>query len=150
MRYTGIVWAAALVGLILAGGCVERKLTIDTTPADAVVWLNNEEIGPAPVSVNFNWYGDYKVRIEKGGYEILNTHRKLKRPLHDYFPFDFVAEVLWPGKITDSYQWSFELAPAKIVPAEELIQKAQQMGEELGRENQNAGGHAAAENPLSK
>ncbi len=150
MRYTGILLAAAFVGLILAGGCVERKLTIVTAPPDAIVWLNDEEIGTAPVSVNFNWYGDYKVRIEKPGYEILNTHQKLRRPIYDYFPFDFFAEVLWPGKIRDSYTWSFKLESAKIVPAEELIQKAQQMREDLNRESQNADGRVTGEPQLSK
>jgi len=122
---------------LLFGGCVERKLTIVTQPADAVVWLNDEEIGTTPVTVNFNWYGDYYVRIEKPGYQILSTHQKLKRPLHDRFPFDFLAEALWPGTIVDTYQWDFELQPHKQASAEELIESAEQMrqraSEEVGK-----------------
>lgn len=122
---------------LLIGGCVERKLTIVTQPSDAVVWLNDEEIGTTPVTVNFNWYGDYYVRIEKPGYDILSTHRKLKRPLHDVFPLDFFAQALWPGTIVDAHQWEFELEPFQQASAEELIESAAQMrqraSEEIGK-----------------
>jgi hypothetical protein len=66
-------------GLFLTG-CVERKLTINTEPQGALVILNDEEIGTSPVTVSFEWYGDYWVRISKEGYESLNTHRPLKGP----------------------------------------------------------------------
>jgi len=111
--------------IMLLGGCVERKLTVNTNPSGALVWLNDEEIGTSPVTVEFSWYGDYKVRISKDGYETLNTHRKLKSPLHDKFPFDFIAEVLWPGQIIDEYEWEFSLTTYQPPPREELIKKAE-------------------------
>ena len=130
----GMMWVVLIMFL---SGCVERRLTIVTEPEEAVVWLNDEEIGVTPVTVGFNWYGDYNVRIEKPGYEILNTHRLMERPVHDKFPVDFFAEVLWPGTIEDTYTWSFELSPYQATPPEELIQAAdkmrQQTNEELGK-----------------
>ena len=122
-------WALAgvITGVLVTAGCVERKLTIVTEPKEAVVWLNDEEVGTTPVTVNFNWYGDYAVRIEKPGYEIVNTHREMERPLHDKFPFDFFAEVLWPKKIVDDYTWTFELKPYQQASPEELIKSAQDM-----------------------
>jgi hypothetical protein len=132
--------AKYVLGILLAGatmcltGCVERRLTIVTEPSDAVVWLNDEEIGVAPVTVGFNWYGDYNVRIEKPGYEILNTHRVLERPMHDRFPFDFFAEVLWPRQIEDSYTWNFQLQPYEPTPPAELIESAHQMRERTDNE----------------
>jgi hypothetical protein len=124
MKYTKLFLALAIVGLILAAGCVERKLTIVTNPSDAVVWLNDEEIGRTPVTVNFKWYGDYRVLIEKAGYEITNTHQTMKRPLHDVFPFDFFAECLWPGRIVDTYTWNYQLATYQAPSSEELIKSA--------------------------
>ena len=112
-------------------GCVERKLTINTRPEGAVVVLNDEEIGESPVTVNFNWYGDYRVRISKDGYETLNTHRKLKGPWYDYFPFDFFAQIIVPNRIVDSYEWTFELPSEQQISREELIQKAQEMKKQL-------------------
>jgi len=116
-----------LAAAILVGGCVERKLTIVTEPAGAVVWLNDEEIGTTPVTVNFNWYGDYRVLIEKEGYQTLNTNRVLERPLHDRPGFDFFAEVLWPWRIVDEYQWDFKLEPYQQPETAQLIQQAEAM-----------------------
>lgn len=118
------------IGSILLASCVERRLTIVTEPQEAVVWLNDEEVGTSPVTVNFNWYGDYNVRVEKPGYQILNTHRLLERPMHDRFPFDFFAEVMWPGRIEDSYTWTFTLDPYQQKSSEELIESAVQLKEE--------------------
>ena len=124
MKFTGMLGMLAVIGLILTGGCVERKLTIVTQPSDAVVWLNDEEIGRTPVTVNFKWYGDYRVRIEKAGYEILNTHQDLKRPLHDLFPIDFFAECVWPGRIVDTYTWDYDLKPYQATSSEKLVEEA--------------------------
>ena len=126
--------ATVLPGLICLAGCVERRLTIVTEPEEAIVWLNDEEIGTTPVTVNFNWYGDYRVRIEKPGYEILNTHRLLERPNHDKFPHDFFAEVLWPGVIEDEYTWTFELRPYQQASEPELIEAAHEMREKASQE----------------
>ena len=68
--------AVSLIATIILSGCVERRLTINTEPQGALVVLNDEEIGQSPVTVSFNWYGDYNVRISKEGFETLNTHRK--------------------------------------------------------------------------
>ena len=116
---------------ILLTGCVERKLTINTDPQGAVVVLNDEEIGTSPVSVPFNWYGDYRVRISKSGFETLSTHRKLKAPWYDYFPFDFFAQIVYPKRIVDSYEWTFELEPQKEISREELIRKADELKKQL-------------------
>jgi hypothetical protein len=115
----------------LFGGCVERRLTINTNPQGALIVLNDEQIGQSPVTVPFNWYGDYQVRISKEGYETLNTHRDLKAPLHDYPPFDLVAEVLYPGHIVDSYEWTFDLSPQKFPTRDELIRNGDTLRSEL-------------------
>jgi hypothetical protein len=119
------------ITLISLTGCVERKLTINTRPEGAVVILNDEEIGESPVTVNFNWYGDYRVRISREGYETLNTHRELKGPWYDHFPFDFFAQIVIPNRIVDSYEWTFELEPQKEITREELIQKADEVKKQL-------------------
>jgi hypothetical protein len=119
-----LLFCALLVG---AAGCVERKLTINTNPAGAQVFLNDEEIGVSPVTASFNWYGDYNITIRKQGCETLQTHRKLQAPWYDLFPFDFLTQILYPGRIVDSREWSFELAPQKEVGREELIKSAEQI-----------------------
>ena len=124
----------AILAVLLLTGCVERKLTINTEPQGGLVFLNDEEIGSAPVTIEFNWYGDYKVHIEKQDYETLNTHRKLEAPLHDGFPLDFLFGVLWPGRIVDEYEWSFRLDPYQPIDRDALLQAAQVMKEKTNDE----------------
>lgn len=122
---------ASLIALATLTGCVERQLTINTNPEGALVVLNDEEIGLSPVTVSFNWYGDYCVRIRKESYETLNTHRELKGPWYDGFPFDFFAQIVNPNRIVDSYEWTFDLSPRRQISREELIQNAQEMQKQL-------------------
>jgi hypothetical protein len=125
------VLAISLLVLTVLAGCVERKLTINTKPQGALVALNDEEIGESPVTVNFNWYGDYGIRISKEGYETLNTHRELKGPWYDHFPFDFFAQIVNPNRIVDSYEWTFELSQKQQISRDELIQNAQELKKQL-------------------
>jgi hypothetical protein len=122
MSSKGIVLLIVLAVFCFCIGCVERKLTIVTEPSGALVALNDEEIGISPVTVAFEWYGDYSVRISKDGCRTLNTHQNLKRPLKDKFPFDLLADM-FTTKI-DEYTWSFKLEPNQPIQKDELIKAA--------------------------
>ena len=97
----------------------------------ARVSLNDEQIGESPVTVTFNWYGDYYVRATKEGYETLQTHRELDAPWYDWFPLDFFAQVLYPGHIVDSQEWTFELAPSQPPTRDELLQEADALRQQV-------------------
>jgi len=127
------VWLflVAALAVVLCCGCVERQLTINTEPQGALITLNDEQIGVSPVTVSFNWYGDYWVRADKEGFETLETHRELKAPLHDRFPFDFFTNVLYPGRIVDEYEWTFELAPRQDLTREQLLEQADALRTQL-------------------
>jgi hypothetical protein len=125
-----VLTAVCLMIAITLSGCVERKLTINTEPQGAMVVLNDEEIGTSPVTVSFEWYGDYNVRISKEEFETLKTHRKLKAPWYDSFPFDFLT-LLNPERTVDEYEWSFELEPKKEISREELLQNAEILKKQL-------------------
>ena len=130
-RYKGLFVLTLIVSGLFLTGCVERKLTINTEPQGAIVTLNDEEIGTSPVTVGFEWYGDYSVRVAKPGYETLKTHRELKAPLRDKFPFDFFAQCLTPKRIVDSYEWTFALEEKKPIDKDKLIKEAQNLKEQL-------------------
>lgn len=117
--------------VVVLTGCVERRLTINTNPQGAMVILNDQEIGTSPVTVPFNWYGDYWVRIRADGYETLDTHRELKAPFYDYLPFDFVVQILYPGHITNAYEWTFDLAPKEYPTRDELIESGAALRSQL-------------------
>lgn len=125
-----VLIVAGLIAAIILGGCVERNLIINTQPQGALVVLNDEEIGASPVTVSFEWYGDYDVRISKEGYETLKTHRNLEAPWYDNFPFDLFS-LLNPERIVDSYEWTFELSPKKEISRKELIGAAEELKKQL-------------------
>ena len=122
-----LVLTVILITVITLTGCVERKLTINTEPQGALIVLNDEEIGQSPVTVSFNWYGDYDVRISKAGCQTMKTHRQLKGPWYDYFPFDFFAQVINPKRVVDSYEWTFKLEEQKQFTTAELIRNAEEL-----------------------
>ena len=119
----------AFITILFVSGCVERELTIVTKPEGAKVVLNDEEIGTSPVTVPFNWYGNYKVHLSKKGCETLITNRCLKRPAHDYFPLDLLADVLGSKRV-DRYCWEFELSEYSKPDRNALIDRANQMKSE--------------------
>jgi len=125
-----------LVLMCLTSGCVERRLTIRTTPENALVTLNDEEIGTSPVTVSFLWYADYRVRVAKAGYNTLETHQELKAPWYDHFPFDFFAQVLTPKRIVDEHEWSFDLTPAQPADRDTVIRQAQALQLEMQAESE--------------
>lgn len=108
-------------------GCVERRLTIKTEPADAIIWLNDKEVGRSPVRLPFTWYGDYDIIIRKEGYNTLKTYIKLKRPWYQIPPIDLFAEVLWPGIIYDEQVFEFKLKPITPPNTEKLLEQAKEM-----------------------
>lgn len=122
MSSKGIALVVILATFCFCCGCVERKINIITEPPGALVALNDEEIGVSPVTVGFEWYGDYAVRISKDGYQTLYTHQKLKRPLKDVFPFDLLADMCTTK--VDEYTWTFKLEPRQQIQKDELIKSA--------------------------
>ena len=133
MRMTqGVKVASAVCGMLLLiapVGCVRRTLTVRTEPDGARVFLNDQEVGTSPVSVDFLWYGDYDVIIRKQGYETLKTHHKIDPPWYQIPPMDFVAEILVPFEIHDEREVAFTLQPAEEIDPEALLQDALELRE---------------------
>ena len=129
---------AAVLGLAmcllatLPAGCVERTITITTDPPNALVYLNDEEIGRTPVTVPFTWYGDYDVIIRKDGYKTLKTHKRINAPVYEWPGLDLFFEVFWPGTIKDQHYWAFVLEKAMPVPREQLIERAFELRRQAG------------------
>lgn len=120
-------FVAAWVMASGAVGCVRRTLTITTDPPQALVFLNDEEIGRSEVSRDFLWYGDYDVIIRKKGYATLGTHWRIDPPWYQVMPIDFFAEVFWPGHLHDVHTRHFKLEPQVLPTVDELIERADEM-----------------------
>jgi PEGA domain len=125
MRLHG--FAAAVLVLLLVGGCVRRTLTIETEPQGAIVVLNDQEIGTSPASIDFTWYGDYDVVLRKPGFQTLHTHTVVRTPWYQMPPIDFFFDVLWPGRIHDHRRAAFTLEPWVAPDPEEVVKRANEL-----------------------
>lgn len=110
-------------------GCVLRSLTIDSSPAGAMVYLDDEPVGETPVTTTFTYYGTRKITLEKIDaegrllYERKIVYEKIKPPLYQIFPFDFFSELVIPAKLKDEHYLTYQLEPLKQLPKEELQKK---------------------------
>lgn len=108
-------------------GCVERRLTVRSVPANALVMLDGQEIGFTPCSVPFDYYGERQVRLIKDGYETRTINQTIAAPWYQWWGVDFISEVLIPWRIRDNRNYVYELEPAAVVSNEELISRAQEV-----------------------
>jgi hypothetical protein len=120
-----VVVVAALV--LLPGGCVRRRLNVRTNPAGALVYVDNQQIGTTPCSVDFTYYGTREIRLVKPGYETLTVNQPIPAPWYQIPPIDFVSENLTPTKIRDNRTVTYNLAPQLIVQREQLLERAEQL-----------------------
>ncbi len=102
-----------LVPLLALPGCVRRTITVTSQPAGALVYLNDEEVGRTPVTVPFQFYGSYDVRLEKAGYEPLWTIGEARAPWWETPGVDLLAEAV-PGARSE-VRWHYALVSAPDV-----------------------------------
>ena len=103
--------AIALCASLLAGGCVERKLRVETAPPGAEIWLDGVHLGQTPVEIPFTFYGARQVRLEKSGYATEIMPFKASPPPYEWFPVDFISENLIPARWVDRHTLRVELTP---------------------------------------
>jgi len=125
-------WLAAAIAcagcglLLLGGGCVQRRMTIRSSPPGALVYVDDYQIGTTPVSTDFIYYGTRKIRLVKDGYETLTVRQPFPAPWYEYFPLDFVTENLWPWEIRDERVVDLAMANAASTPPESVVARAEQ------------------------
>jgi hypothetical protein len=105
-----------IVGLILLPGCVRR-----------LVYVDNQQIGTTPCSVDFTYYGTREIRLIKPGFETLTVNQPIPTPWYQIPPIDFISENLVPTKIRDNRTVTYDLAPQLEVPTQQLIDRANQL-----------------------
>lgn len=122
-------WTVLVIGLMLppATGCVRRRLNVRTNPPGALVYVDNQQIGTTPCSVDFTYYGTREIRLVKPGFETLTVNQPIPTPWYQIPPLDFVSENLVPTKIRDNRTVTYDLAPQLIVPTEQLLDRANQL-----------------------
>ena len=120
------VAACVAVTLVPAAGCVQRRMTVRSSPPGALVYVDDYQIGTTPVSTDFIYYGTRKIRLVKDGYETLTVRQPFPIPWYQIFPLDFVTENLWPGEIRDERVVDLAMTPAAATPPESVVARAEQ------------------------
>jgi len=127
--------------ILIAAGWVRRTARFTSVPDGARVFLNDREIGRTPATVEFTWYGDYDVVYRLDGYETVKTNVVINPPLYQRFPFDFFAEVLWPGELHDHHDIpTQELVARRPIDQDELIGRAKELRERALSESEKSPG----------
>lgn len=116
--------ALALIAITMTG-CMTRRLTINTNPPGARVYVSDEEIGITPCSHDFTYYGTRKIRIVKDGYETMVLNQPIPTPWYQIPPLDLITDNFVPGEIIDHRKITYELRPKYVEPRESLFQKAE-------------------------
>jgi len=114
----------------MTGGCVQRRLTINSTPPGALLYLNGVEVGRTPMTRDFVWYGTYDVVLRHEGYQTLRTTGDVKAPWWQWVPIDFFAEFL---PLHDHRTLSFAMTPhdpQADLPGP-LVERAESLGSKL-------------------
>src|SRR6476619_8625211 len=132
-RRLGIVLFAALMVMayaLPADATVRRRLNVNSNPPGALVYVDNQQIGTTPCSVDFIYYGTREIRLIKPGFETLTINQPIPTPWYEYIPLDFVSENLIAMKIRDNRTLTYNLSPQLMVPTPELINRADQLRQE--------------------
>jgi hypothetical protein len=104
---------------------------VQSNPAGALVFLNDQEIGRTPVTRNFKWYGTYDVEVRSEGYETLRTKAKVWAPWWQWAPIDLVA-VFIPG-LEDHHELNFTLhrPNVRLIDPQRMIRRGEQLQSQL-------------------
>ena len=128
------ILSAVIVTLVTCSsltGCVFRRMTIRSDPPQALALVDGEEVGYTPVSLDHTYYGTREITLIKPGYETLTVMQKIQTPWYQYLPIDFVADNLWPFKVTDRHDYSYSLQKQLEIGNQDLIDRANSHRNEL-------------------
>ncbi len=113
--------------LMVASGCVRRRLTVRSNPPGALVFIDGQEIGRTPVATPFTYYGTRKFRLVKDGFETMVVNQPFPAPWYQIPPIDFISENLVPNEIRDERVVDFELSPKSDTGMGDVLIQADQL-----------------------
>lgn len=114
-------------------GCVRRRLTINSNPQGAMVYVDGHQIGKTPVSTDFTYYGTRNIRLELDNHQTLTVKQKITPPWYQFPPFDFFAETCTPADIKDSQIFTYDLHPKTEANDDQILARAQNFAYEGSR-----------------
>lgn len=126
-----------IVIIFLFNGCVTRTIIVETNPSHANVYIDDEFAGESPIEIPFTYYGTRKITIEKRDADGKLTHEritaleKIKTPVYEVFPLDFVSDVILPFDIKDNHILNYDLVELEPLSRKEQQKSMLENAEEL-------------------
>ncbi|MHC4268621.1 MAG: PEGA domain-containing protein [Planctomycetota bacterium] len=123
--------------IFVSAGCVTRTITVETNPSNALVYIDDRLVGESPVTIPFTYYGTRKIMIEKRDDDEKLTHErttafeKIKAPVYEIFPLDFVSELVWPRELKDEHILTYDLVELEPLTTKERQKKVLTNADEL-------------------
>lgn len=129
MRGWILAWAAFVV-LGGATGCVERRMVIVTDPypdaVNAIVYDEKDQpIGGSPVDKPFTYYGKYRFRIVKDGFDTLDVEQRVRAPWYELPGLDFISENLIPFTIRDVRYYTYVMQRPPVRPPDQTLREGE-------------------------
>ena len=129
-RWSTTAAAAALAFLLI--GCVERRYTLRSDPPGALVVVNGEEIGRAPVSRNFTFYGDRDVSLMLDGYQTQRVIQPINAKWYDNLVTEFFTENVIPFTFRDERDFTYKMTPATVPMTNDLLNRGGALRSQAG------------------
>lgn len=120
----------AVAGLLLAvcfSGCMHRRLTVRSDPPGAAVLVDGEDVGFAPVSIDFTYYATREITLYKDGYKTLTLFQKVPTPWYQVMPLDFITDNFAFTQIRDKREVLYTLEPELLPPTSEVLDRAKNL-----------------------
>ena len=118
----GILAGPFLVALL--SGCVERAMIITTEPYGAVVYDERGiPLSGSPADKSFVYYGKYRFKIVKDGYETAIVEEDVRPPWYEWLGLDFISENVIPWTIRDIRRFHYVLQPLPSISTDTVLQQ---------------------------
>jgi len=119
-------------------GCVERTITINSSPTGALAKINGQEVGKTPCTFEFDYFGEYDVVLKHPTHKTLITSEWATERLWDLPVLDLLFE-LTPVTFKTNLEWNFILEK-NDTNKENLIRRANKMREETAKKETGKAG----------
>lgn len=119
-----------MLAALLQSGCVHRRLTINSSPAGALVRVDGKDVGYTPTSIDYTWYGSREVQLLKDGYETQTQLIDVKAPWYQRFPLDFVSDNFLGTHVRDHRRYNFQMQPRRTDSSQNVIDRGRSLRSE--------------------
>jgi len=115
-------------------GCMERFMVIKTT-SGANLWLDGEKVSERTrikgadrdeFKIPFDHYGTHIATLRAYAHNSRTEKVELDTPWYQWFPLDFLTDLIIPATITNTHEFDFPLEKLTAVDEDTLLKRAEE------------------------